>query len=162
MSDLDLAVFGVDHVRPLDGVVGRVDPVNVLVSRVKVDGLHAFFVDHDADLVALLHVETADFRTAGEKNYGFVFDRATHSTEIVRQSETIATRAHVTSVQIGANLGTMVQALGALVHVFAVLAIVQSDDVARVASADVATVRHVLAVMRATTFVRVGAVLVVV
>lgn len=162
MSNLHIALLCIDHVRSLDGIIKQVNPINVFILRIKVDGMNPLFISNDIHFIFLVQIVRSDFRAAGKQYNRFFVNYATDPTKVVGESEAIPARADVRAVQIRAELRTMMQPLGTLVHVLAVFSVASGDDVAGVTGADVSTVGDVLTVVRAAAFVRFCTVFVVI
>lgn len=153
VSNLCFAFFSIHHVGPFDGVVVRVNPENVFRLGIKIDGPHPLLVVYHVHLFSGAQVVGPELGSIGEQHDDVVVFGTAHTAVSVRQLETLPARTGVRAVQVRADVRALVVAGLALVDVHAVLPVVLRNYVARVAGADVAAVKEIMALVCATAAV---------
>lgn len=159
VSNFRLAFFGFHHIGPLDSVVVRVNPENVLHSGIEVDSLHSLFLIYYVHRFSFVQIVGSKFGSISEQYDNVIVFDVTHAAVAVRQSEALPARASVRAVQIGADVRTLMLTSLALIDVHAMFPIILRDYVAGITGADVAAVGGVVALLRATAAINVRAML---
>jgi hypothetical protein len=153
VSYLRLAFLGVHHVRSLDSVVVRVNPEYILRSGIKIDGLHPLLVVYHIHLLSGAQIIGPELGSIGKEHDNVFLLDAADTTLAIRQLETLPAGTGIRTVQISADMRTLMLTALTLVNVHAMFPVVLRNYVTSVAGTDIAAIGDIVALLRATAAV---------